>query len=112
MEKEKYIIKPSELSYKCDHCDKTFVDKSQLKIHVENVHEGVKHTCKKCGKSFTLKSNLSRHLSVNHGDLKIECEYCGKMISKYNIQKIQNSYKNFMLVRFKLIKQHQPYCHH
>ena len=34
------------------------------------------------------------------------------LVSENTIQKIQNSYKNFMLVRFKLIKQHQPYCHH
>lgn len=42
-------------------CDKTFSLYKNLKIHTENIHEGVKYSCNQCEKVFNLRDNLRKH---------------------------------------------------
>ena len=52
-------------SLRCPTCGKFFVAKSQLKSHIQVVHEGQScNICPQCGKSYELKKGLDRHMQV------------------------------------------------
>ena len=67
--------------YKCEKCDKEFLTKGYLSVHMENVHEGLKRfKCDSCGKSFSQSGELRRHVAKMHDGEKFKCELenCGK----------------------------------
>ena len=54
-----------EHQYACDQCDKKYAYESQLKIHKQAKHDGLKpYMCDKCGKGFGLesKAHFLRHV--------------------------------------------------
>ena len=47
----------------CETCGKSFRGTSNLKSHVQSIHEGIKsHICANCGKGFFRKATLIEHL--------------------------------------------------
>ncbi|XP_041642746.1 zinc finger protein 774-like [Cheilinus undulatus] len=67
-----------ETPFKCDSCEETFKNKSELKTHVR-VHTGKKtHTCKSCGKIFSFLSTLKIHTRIHTGEKPFSCQTCGK----------------------------------
>lgn len=73
--------------YKCDQCDKTFVHKSSLRMHLQTTHTVVKtKECPQCTMKFKTTSQLNQHLVIHSGVKKHECPVCGKAFSqKYNM---------------------------
>ena len=78
----KYFSKPSDLKrhinavhnghkeHKCDPCGKLFSQAAHLKTHIHTIHEGRKdYTCDSCGKSFSKTGNLNRHINASHHQL-------------------------------------------
>ena len=68
----------------CDHCGSCFTSTSQLKRHIDYVHEGKihKHQCYICGKSV---KHLQEHISAVHDKLKpFICSICGYSCAKKN----------------------------
>ncbi len=70
---------PNRPTFKCDKCEKLFVDKSYLAMHHRLIHGSIKPKleCPTCHKFISSKGNLKRHLQT-HGENqpKIECETC------------------------------------
>ena len=69
-----------EKVFKCEDCDKTFLEEDNLKKHILVIHLGHKdiHWCEACGLSFSQTSNLTRHIETVHdGIRKFKCELCG-----------------------------------
>ena len=65
----------------CDRCPKKFTAPTQLRFHVDTVHEGkiIPATCSVCGITFSNKNKLRKHNIINHStDDKYQCTYCGK----------------------------------
>ena len=65
--------------YVCEKCDKSFKQKSYLKAHIENVHEGVTHICDICEKEFSSKGALAGHkrqIHPNENTKKYQCPQC------------------------------------
>ena len=56
--------------FECNHCDKTFYEAKELRIHISGIHETIEknHHCDHCEKSFVSSPNLKRHVKIEHYD--------------------------------------------
>ena len=72
--KEHRISKHSE-NFKCQFCEKMFVDKSSLKVHVTSMHEIEPFPCEVCGLVLANFTLLKEHMSQVHTSLQ-GCRYC------------------------------------
>ncbi|XP_025203279.1 zinc finger protein 585A-like [Melanaphis sacchari] len=60
-------------NYKCEQCDDTFLQATDLKNHFSIVHTKPKIVfCSVCNKSFSTKQSLNNHLSKEHNTLDKE----------------------------------------
>ena len=68
------------LKHRCEKCDKSMTSAQMLKVHIKTVHEGLKpFKCNQCEKSFSQAGNLKSHVEVVHEGLKKhKCEKCEK----------------------------------
>ena len=62
----------------CAKCKNTFVSRSKLNHHNNQLHE--ERTCDECGKIFK-KGNFARHLKV-HTDTGFTCQICAKTFNR------------------------------
>ena len=54
-------------SKQCSDCGSTFSSQSNLRLHVDAVHEKKKpFLCSECGDSFSTQNNLKRHITAVH----------------------------------------------
>ena len=73
---------------KCDFCSKTFIQKSNLNIHVKRIHTGEMKDliCKVCSKTFGCSSKLSMHIMRHKGVKQYVCS-CGVRFSENRLKK-------------------------
>ena len=54
---------------KCEVCQKSFVSRSNMLLHVREIHDkSTQHTCTQCSRLFSKKTNLTRHLKTCKGE--------------------------------------------
>ena len=63
----------------CAKCEKTFLSRSKLNQHSNQLHEEIK--CDKCGKMFK-KGNFARHHKVHADSSVFRCQICAKTFSR------------------------------
>lgn len=82
-----YTLQTDKKFFKCDKCEKTFVHKSSLRMHLQTTHSDVKSKeCSHCPMKFKTTSQLNQHLVTHSGEKRHECPVCGKAFSqKYNM---------------------------
>uniref|UniRef100_UPI00358E79C4 oocyte zinc finger protein XlCOF6.1-like n=2 Tax=Myxine glutinosa TaxID=7769 RepID=UPI00358E79C4 len=75
-----------ERPFQCDVCVKAFVHKSSLVTHIR-CHTGERpHTCAECGKAFHQKSGLVTHRKLHSSERPFQCADCGKsFLHKYRL---------------------------
>ena len=61
---------------KCEYCDKTYSNRSNLQQHLESVHMQLVHRCPDCDAPFTRKSHLRQHVRSIHEFVRYACEQC------------------------------------
>ena len=64
--------------FKCDNCETSFKSKTNLRKHIEAVHEGKKpNKCEFCDAAFYRKVHLTRHVTSFHeGRKHYKCNIC------------------------------------
>ena len=82
----------------CTICSKIFFKKSNLKLHIAAVHEGLKpFECPTCKKSFSAIADLKRHISEVHDKVKrFKCHFCDKSygVSKHLKQHVKSIHES------------------
>ena len=62
-------VHEGQRNYKCESCEKSYVQSGYLKKHIKTIHEGSKdHKCGFCERAFSLASNLKSHIKRIHED--------------------------------------------
>merc|ERR1712037_935657 len=56
--------------------------KTDLKRHMETVHEGKRTHCPQCSASFARKTDLKRHIETVHEGKKAQCPICSASFSR------------------------------
>ena len=76
----------------CKYCNKTFIRKDGLKVHIDNVHEQTKsYKCKFCEKIFNKSASHSNHVRTKHSTTKlkkpdpVKCEICEKSFNNKHV---------------------------
>lgn len=71
-------------SFTCETCGKSFVEESQLELHVRTTHEEDARPweCKMCHIRFGRKSSLTRHEQTVHQHTRFVCRVCKKSYSQ------------------------------
>ena len=80
--------------YNCNICNYKSAYKYNLKIHIENVHEGIKpFKCSICESTFSQKGDMMKHIeSVHEGIKPFKCNICNFETSiNYNLKKHKES---------------------
>ena len=69
-------------TFDCSNCEKTFSDKTKLKMHFSRIHDKnriKKHQCNECDRAFDTVSGMRAHIDAVHKNIyKSKCDYCGK----------------------------------
>ena len=63
--------KHAGIRHACDHCDKSYANEQDLKLHITAQHEGVRYACTLCESMYVRAADLKAHKKLKHG-AKIE----------------------------------------
>ena len=66
----------------CPSCQALFSRKTDLKRHIETVHEGKRTHCHLCSASFSRKTDLKRHVETVHEGKRTLCPNCSASFSR------------------------------
>ena len=115
--------KKINFDFECDICHKSFMFKSALLRHQQQIHEGEKpFVCKICTKQFYLPQHLEVHERRHTGEKPFECSKCKKtFVQLSDLTRHQRTHTGEKLYQCKLceksfsqscgLKKHQKKIH-
>ncbi|XP_077291786.1 zinc finger protein 711-like [Arctopsyche grandis] len=89
-------VTPDLLKFACDQCEKRYVSKRDLKLHVDRIHlKQRSEVCAECSATFITKSALAWHMKTVHEGYKkpknIICDTCGRGFSSATLLREHNN---------------------
>lgn len=75
----KMIHLENRQTFSCILCDKKYLYREQLKIHIDQVHKQTLYTCEICGKLYTNKQYHKFHLEGHYDAAGRTCKRCNKV---------------------------------
>ena len=61
----------------CPECKKYFSQKYKMKVHYQNIHEGIRWPCDKCDYQARDRESLFKHMRIEHGNhIPYKCNKC------------------------------------
>ena len=90
------FLRHIEVRFKFPQCDYKATEKSNLKTHIDSVHNGVIYKCPLCDYQATRKGALKVHINSVHNAIKYKCLQCDyqatrKGATKSHIYSVHNS---------------------
>lgn len=83
----------NERPFKCDQCDRAFVENCELLKHTRGTHTNERNfECKICQKTFKTHHSRRNHEVRNHEEKKYKCEMCDRSFSDSSDFSKHNSY--------------------
>ena len=68
--------------FKCNICNKSLSTSSHLRRHVITTHEKLKYKCDICQKGYVEKRSVDIHIKRDHNGIRdVPCELCGSKFS-------------------------------
>lgn len=61
----------------CKICKSTFKTKSNLKDHMNTVHDDSRYVCDMCGKCYNCKKRLRAHIAAHRAPATLQCQVWG-----------------------------------
>merc|ERR1712213_170804 len=93
------------MNFQCASCDKTFTKKGNLMLHLQTVHEKLRHFCDKCDKSYSTERSLKEHKQKEHTQSDISPNKAEK-IEKYSCKPCKETF-----VLKESLEKHNNYFH-
>ncbi|CAB3258659.1 unnamed protein product [Arctia plantaginis] len=89
--------------YKCDRCDKAYMNSWGLKNHQRYTHEGHKRplqfSCPMCDRLFDRKEILKSHIRTHTGERPYQCSKCPAQFSQSNVLRTHDRLIHLKLTR-------------
>ena len=83
-------IHNGDRKFKCKICDKRFVQKNGMIVHMRSHTNERPYKCDICGKGFHQKGNLDHHVNRHMGNFRFKCDICGlQFVQKTALQRHQ-----------------------
>ena len=81
---EKSLHEGADSKFKCEKCEKSYMNHNALKYHTEKHNEPSKFKCNTCGKQYLTIKGLSAHEEIVHGGIsqpEFTCDECDKLFT-------------------------------
>ena len=69
------------IRYKCNQCDKEYTEKGILRKHIHSDHEGIRYECNRCDHKATTQERLKRHIKIIHDGVRYSCDQCDQQFT-------------------------------
>ena len=85
---------------KCDQCDKMYIWKSDMSVHIKAVHEGVRYKCDQCDYQGKYKSQMRAHKNKHDGKF-MKCDKCTYQSTSSSDMKMHKQRRHLQEKNFK-----------
>eukprot|EP00099_Drosophila_melanogaster_P010205 NP_001262965.1 uncharacterized protein Dmel_CG4730, isoform C [Drosophila melanogaster] len=82
MAKHQMIHLANRPNFRCSQCDRVYLTKQALKVHVDSKHRQSGVHCDTCGKVFAIAKALEIHKRYHNRDFPYSCDLCDRRFAQ------------------------------
>jgi DNA-directed RNA polymerase subunit RPC12/RpoP len=80
--------------HKCQHCNRVFTRRHNLKAHMQTHTENRPYKCSQCSRTFRRMYDVKRHQQTHNATKPYSCKFCGKRFARADAVLRHNSSPN------------------